>query len=73
MLVSLTNLLSRQPQEVKESNCDDLARSVVMIEVRVAQLQLLKVLGMMGTSADDSIYLSKLSAVLLQKEQYKDL
>lgn len=43
-----------------------------MIEVRAAGLQLLKVPGMMGTSVDDSIYLSKLTAVLLLNEQYKD-
>eukprot|EP00064_Thunnus_orientalis_P011541 superscaffoldBa00001674_g11572 len=72
-LLFWTNLFSRRLQEVNESNCDDLARTVVMIEVRAAGVQLLKAPGMMGTSADDSIYSSELTAVLLQRGQSKDL
>lgn len=42
VLVSPANLLPRQLREVRESNCDGLVRTVVMIEVRAAGLQRLK-------------------------------
>lgn len=61
MLASPTNLLPRQLQKVKESNCDRLVRTVIMIEVRAAGLQLLK--------EGDGIFWSVFDAVLFQRGQ----